>query len=620
MNSGKDRKMKFHHTFAFKLFVTFSSVMLVTLFLITFFMTKDISEKLVDQELKLNQQIVTKTAEYLDNKIIFVRKIIKDIYYSDKGMQKIINDMLNTDTKDKPMLEYIEKKERFEKLFMSALYNDEDIIDIIVIGKNKKNAYYFSKEWSTVTLQNAEFTYPWVEKVIEDKASLTIIPSYTPLHSKSGPILTYSAITSIYDANSKSGTMGAIIVNMSAKKIANAYKMYEEDLKGDIIVYDNAGGVIYDTSDKYYGNTYPYFDSVIQGKNEGLFSQKQIVSVAHSNSMDLTVLSITPEYKLLKNINSLKMKVYITLIIAILVILIIFYFLSVLLVSRINTIEKTIEKVKKGNLSARIPVGKTKDELGIIALQFNDMCGKLDNYIKRSYLYEIRMKETELMALQSQINPHFIYNTLEIIRIKAVMQKNHDVANMIYLLSNLFRRSFRSSDIVVSIKDEIDYCMDYLEINSIRFHDRIKVEYFIDEEIMEYGILKLVLQPLVENIIVHGVNDNSKLVQISISGYLEEENVVIIIEDTGKGIDEIKMREIVANLNSDKINNGNSHIGLKNVNDRFKIVFGEKYGLHIHSIENELTSVKVILPAIRLDAMRKLIKKDERNSITSNDF
>jgi len=609
MKKTNKHKYYFHHTYAFKLFCTYSAIMLVALISITLIITMETSNIMIEQELKLNTVVVTKTAEYMDEKILAARKTIQDIYYSDREMQEIINQILNHNFNEIELAEYIAKKDRFDKLFFSALYNDKDIVDIILLSKNQESSYIFSKRWSSVIQEETTLKYSWIDEVMKKQDALTIIPTYDVEHSRYNPtIKIYSAITSIYRTGSTSGPIGAIIINFNAEMIKSAYDLYANEVKGNIYVLQENGGILFDSTGKNYGNNFMDMEKIRKSNSNYDISEDEIVSTKKSSNMRLIVVSILPKDLLLENINSLRYKVYGILTATILIMLLIFYSVSNLLSRRIQAIQSAMGEVQKGNLQVRVPIEKSKDELGIIGKQFNNMCSQLDDYIKRNYLSEIKLRETELMALQSQINPHFIYNTLEIIRVKAIMNKNHDVASMILLLSNLFRRSFREKEMIISLKDEVDYCKDYLELNRVRYRERMKIVYDLSENTLNKGVLKFILQPLIENIIVHSIDDNIKFVNIVIKSFIKDNDIIIEVRDSGKGISATKLKEIIKDLDNKQDENKHNHIGLKNVNERLKLAFGDKYGLEISSLEDSFTSVVAKFPIMTVSGMRKFLK------------
>jgi hypothetical protein len=204
-------------------------------------------------------------------------------------------------------------------------------ISHIVINRNLKNAYVFSKRWSTVTENATNIQYPWIHDVIDKQDALTIVPSYKPTHSKKDQELLYGAITSIYDMNRGGGTVGALIVNFDTKMIKNAYARYREEIKGDIMIFNKTGHVIYDSAGKYYNKEYPHFSTLKRAEGSMMLDEEYLVSVDFTGSMDLMVVNITPKRKILEGINQMKANVYKILAIVTLVLMLISYFVSMLL-------------------------------------------------------------------------------------------------------------------------------------------------------------------------------------------------------------------------------------------------------------------------------------------------
>ena len=153
-----------------------------------------------------------------------------------------------------------------------------------------------------------------------------------------------------------------------------------------------------------------------------------------------------------------------------------------------------MQEIKDGDISVRLPV-ESSDEIGMLSSSFNDMCERLDDYIKRNYDAEIRRRTAELNALQAQINPHFLFNTIESIRMKAVEEGNMEIAQMLSLLGNMFRWSMRFDEKIVYIEDEVDYISSYLQLQRFRFSDKIDIDISVPDSLLDYGIPKLVLQP-----------------------------------------------------------------------------------------------------------------------------
>ena len=252
---------------------------------------------------------------------------------------------------------------------------------------------------------------------------------------------------------------------------------------------------------------------------------------------------------------------------------------------RMNKIITTMDQVKAGNLDVRIDITDDKDELNYIATQFNDMCIDLKNHIEISYLAEMNKKEAELskkkaemLSLQSKINPHFLYNTLESIRMKAIANGNRDVGRMLFLLGNLFRNQLKEDD-VITIEKEINYCKEYLELFKFRYDDKFNYYINCEQELLNKEIIKFVLQPLAENYTVHGIRREDYDNELHIDISKNNDNIKIVIEDNGIGIDKNKINEINQKI-KEKDFSGKS-IGIANTHERIMLLYGEEYGVKV---------------------------------------
>lgn len=246
---------------------------------------------------------------------------------------------------------------------------------------------------------------------------------------------------------------------------------------------------------------------------------------------------------------------------------------------RMEVIVSGMDQVMTGDLNVRLPVDLNGDELDVIAGHFNEMCVRLDRYIKKSYLAEIEQKNAELSALQSQINPHFLYNTLEAIRMKALMNGDREVGKMLYSMAVIFRSQIKEAD-VITVVQEIHYCKKYLELFEYRYAGKFTSEVECPEELMNYPIIKFVLQPLIENYFVHGIRteEDGNIIRIWVEK--AEDDLLIHLEDNGRGMTEEELDETNRKLRENPEDTRNS-IGLQNVNRRIKAVYGEEYGIKL---------------------------------------
>lgn len=216
-------------------------------------------------------------------------------------------------------------------------------------------------------------------------------------------------------------------------------------------------------------------------------------------------------------------------------------------------------------------------------------------------------KEAELTALQSQINPHFLYNTLESVRGQALIDGNVEIAKMMEALSAFFRYSISRKGSLVTLRDELSNIENYMMIQRYRFNNRFSMEIFVDEEdegAYEFRIPKLIIQPVVENAIFHGLEERLEGGKVTIEIIVTEKNLIITVSDNGKGMDGRTLAELNARIHSGTVvsakdgkSQTNTGIGLPNIHKRIQLLFGEEYGLSVYSTLNQGTDVEITVPA-----------------------
>lgn len=262
------------------------------------------------------------------------------------------------------------------------------------------------------------------------------------------------------------------------------------------------------------------------------------------------------------------------------------------LAQRTDKILQVMEEVKEGNLKARIPLGTEVDEISYISENFNEMCLELDKYINKSYLAEINQKKAEMIALQNQINPHFLYNTLECIRMKAVSNGDKEVGKMLYNLAFLFRKQVKDKNLI-TLESELEYCIKYMNIFKFRYSEKFDFKINCPEELYNNEIIKFTIQPLIENYFVHGIRleENNNFIEINVTK--ENEVIKIIIDDNGRGISEEKLEVINRSISiGPEIDHADQSIGIVNAQSRIVGTYGEEYGI---KLDNNSQGARVII-------------------------
>lgn len=320
-----------------------------------------------------------------------------------------------------------------------------------------------------------------------------------------------------------------------------------------------------------------------------------------------------PKSEILKYSESTKRLFLTILIICSLISILISILVSAGISKPIEKIVSAIVKYGKGELFMRIRGYENRsDEVGTLSHELNQMAERITRLVQEKYYSEIKTKEAELKALQAQINPHFLYNTLDTINFLAIKHRVADISSIALALGDLMRISIRKDVNQITLREEIDYVCNYMTIQKVRFKDKLNLELKIEEELYDCKIPKLTLQPLVENALVHGIEEKIGKGSITILGCREGNNLVLSVVDDGIGLDEELINRILASnlkeytlIKSNGLhssshddypeNKGNS-IGLTNVDMRIKLLFGYKYGLSIRSKIGEGTIARVILP------------------------
>ena len=257
----------------------------------------------------------------------------------------------------------------------------------------------------------------------------------------------------------------------------------------------------------------------------------------------------------------------------------------------INKLCESMNDVGDGNLN-RVNIKTYNDEIGQMKDRYNYLIIEIQELMKKIKDNEEKKRQIELDLLMSQIKPHFLYNTLDSINSLALSGENKKIYKMIKSLGKFYRVSLNEGNSLITIKEEINTIRNYLIIQEIRYKDLLEVEYNLDDSCNDYKIIKLVLQPLVENSIYHGIRNKNEKGKISISTYEDNENVFLTVEDNGAGIDKEKIRDIY--------NNKGIGVGLRVTKERLRIFYGEKFKFIVESKVNIGTKITIKIPKERL--------------------
>ncbi len=356
-----------------------------------------------------------------------------------------------------------------------------------------------------------------------------------------------------------------------------------------VFVTDNVGNLLYDTAifeDEYrkYELTYEQFTDVASTGNS-----EYTVLFEDLEQTTWRLWLYKPEQTILSDTEPINIVWYATLVCASAVLALGILAVGRFITGRITYLKNGMEAAEEGNFDVQLEVG-AKDEIGELIHGYNSLIAKIQTLIHQVYEGKITEKKHEMKALQNQINPHFLYNSLSLINWKALEVGNRDISDITLALSNFYRTSLNKGKNITSVGEELSNVKSYIDIQLVMHDYEFEVIYDIDENILQYDTLNLLLQPIVENAIEHGIDVKTEGEKgiITIRGYMDDNNIYLSVEDNGVGMDEEKAASIITEHSKG--------YGIRNVNERIQLYYGEQYCLSVQSKINEGTCITVTLP------------------------
>lgn len=392
--------------------------------------------------------------------------------------------------------------------------------------------------------------------------------------------------------------LGVILIDLKLDKIKEVIEAVTLGKNGFLYLMDGNGGIVYA----------PVNPIVYRVKNEWLTdsansivkkiqdSDFQIIykESAYTNWKTIGVFSLNETLKEVTNLRHYSILIgLITLVLAVAAA----FFFTASIAKPLSKLGSLMKRAEEGDLSVRFN-SKYNDEIGRLGTSFNRMIKEISNLIDMVYAEQQRKREAELKTLQAQIKPHFLYNTLYTIQWMAEEHGAKDVVAILGSLANLFRIGLSKGKEMISVQEELEHVRSYLAIQKARYEDKLTYEINFDEKILTHSVLKVILQPLVENAIYHGLNAKRGGGKITITAKEQEGKLYFSVEDNGLGITTEKLKEIRQLLSCDHRESGKTGFGIFNVNERIRLSVGKEYGLVYSSVYQEGTKVEVWHPLL----------------------
>ncbi|WP_161601444.1 sensor histidine kinase [Paenibacillus luteus] len=544
----------------------------------------------------------------------YVRQTVTEIHKNVISNKDVVNRLMQNISYNEEVQSFLVEQnplrryEMFKKLSQLITNQKElkdGVLDIVISGNNGG--------WVDINGGNP-YVAPLISKLPKTKFNAYYVGMQTfgGSYGSAEGLIFATSITYMQPGELFNTNVGTLFFIISPKALAGEEEYAMKNTSTQIYLLDRDHKIITSNTENKIGTALPE-DLNISGQSNDqqtvLWKNKSyVMQTDNLPDIDGVILSMAPKDELLRDLRKIR-EVELTILgICLLLLAVPFTFI-------INNILRPLKKmmffmtnVKRGTLiefQKRISLHGYL-EINVLATQFNQMLDEIEQLTQRlleanSRVYgsELEKKKAELAFLRSQINPHFLYNTLEAITGIAVVEKQTKIKTMTRSLSNIFRYSIKGAD-VVQLRDEVRMIESFIQIQQIRFAERFSVEYDFSEEAMSYRIPKMILQPLVENAIYHGFEPTLKVGKLSMRACVDEENALhIVIEDNGVGIGAGRLehirRMLSENSSAPAADENMKSIGLGNVNNRIKLIYGNEYGIQIDSVEGQGTKVQLKL-------------------------
>lgn len=572
------------------------SVIMAALSLMTVVISVTIGLLLYNRyEMLIRQNDIKDTQNQMERLVNTVEQYLKDMRkISDSANYNIIQtfDVSSPEFNQQLSFLYDSNKDKIQSI---ALYDTEgELMAAEPVILQKKGVNAGQQPWFTqamAEIENMHFSTPHIQNLFQDDAKRYHF------------VISLSRAVDVIDGDRPGN--GVLLVDMKYSYLEEMMNRMNDSNRGRYYyVCDGSGNLIY----------HPYYNKI----NKGLFRENTDIVCTSEDGVykkmrsedgnKQTVIISTIAYTGWKMVGVVRQdartdsleqfRIY-------MVVIVIMLIMMLLLVNRIVS-KKISSPILKLDASVRAYEAGEKPDIYIggsyeirhLGNSIQSSYEEIERLMKKIMEEQNERRKSELAALQSQINPHFLYNTLESITWMIESGKNQDAVFMISELAKLFRISLSRGKTIISIKDELQHCRNYMNIQKYRYKERFETEYDISEEIYSFCTVKLILQPILENAIYYGVGDMDKDEdpRIVVRGWKQEQDIYIAVSDNGIGMRHEDVENILTG-NQKAIKHG-SGVGLINVHTRIRLMFGKKYGLIVESEPDEGTTVTIHLPAV----------------------
>lgn len=576
----------------------FSMIAISTMLIVGIAMYIRFSASSRQEIIQSSQKLMEQAGENLEDYLLSMRQISDAVYYN------VIKetDISNKDNDIQQGMNLLYEANR-DNLRSIALYNNYgSLLAAEPVASQKEDPNVTSQDWykqARAEMENMHFSTPHIQNLFNDST----FRYYW--------VISLSRVVEL--TNNGDSQLGVLLVDMDYSNISRMMKQinmlnngqyyYLCDSNGQIIYHMRqiqiSDGISSENSEvaaKYKDGIY---DEVFEGEH-----RKVIVNTISYTGWKL--VGVIPYSTF--NLGMVNIRYFIAglMFFMALMLVIVNRLVSVKISNPILKLNHSVMEYEAGE-KPEIYIGGSQ-EIRHLAQSIQKSYEQIDILMREIILEQTERRKSELDALQSQINPHFLYNALESITWMVEGERNDEAVFMISQLAKLFRISLSKGRTIISVSEELQHAESYMNIQKIRYKNAFSIDFQVDPAICSYCTVKLILQPILENAINYGVNGMDDCAEITVTGRLEEDKIILAVADNGMGMSEEEVSLLLTDSN--RVHKHGSGVGLVNVNHRIQIVFGKEYGLIVESEPDQGTTVSVCIPAVPYtEENRKILEK-----------
>ena len=542
-----------------------------------------------------------------ENSINYTSQIIKQVNYDIDAYMEYLENISSVIATSSDVPRYLfdeqqseeertQEKERILTQYKTITESRSDIYNIAAVAENGRNIVNSGDDELTeyIDIQSLD----WYQAAMSSESGIAISSSHVQNAIKSSYKWVITLSRALY--NQQTGKReGVFFVDLNYSSISDLCKNNNIGNKGYIFILDAQGNVIYHPKQQlmYGGLKTEKIDEIMECDSDYLISEEgeedKIYTISRSKKTGWIVVGAMNTSELLKDNKQVQVLYFIVAAVLLLAVILISSLLSREITKPIRQLRDSMSMVEEGEFEKANVDITTENEIGSLSKSFNVMTERIHTLMDQNVYEQKQKRKIELRALQAQINPHFLYNTLDSIIWMSEAGRNEEVVEMTSALARLLRQSISNDQELVAVEKEIDYVRSYLTIQKMRYQDKLEYSIDIDPEIRFVEIVKLTLQPLVENAIYHGLKYKESKGNLDIRGFADGKDAVITIRDDGIGMEEQTLAHIFDEAEKEHKSNG---VGVSNVQKRLQLYFGPEYGISYESKRGEGTMAIVRVP------------------------